>query len=326
MTQEPFSDSVPPPPPELPPPAPLPPPRARRGRALLYGIVLAALVVGVAGTAPYWVPLLPWRADDRVAADEARIAQLEREARLPPAEPTSLPALQARVAALEARGPAAPDAAGLDDAAQKAAADASQKLAARIDALETRVTGVSDAAAHGDPLDVAKLAAVADLRAALAGSGPFADELDALRALGGDLGALKPLDASAKTGIPDRALLAERFRAVTAPAILAAANAAPAPEPDDFSERVLARLEGLVTIRRVDGTQSPSAPAVRDAEAALDSGDLDGALRALKPLGGKDAEAARPFVAEVEARLGAERAVADLARQIAARLASGGQR
>jgi hypothetical protein len=315
MTQEPSADDVPslPPPPE-PPPSP---PRPRRGRPLLWALAVLVVIAAAAGSAPYWLPLLPSGSDDRLAADETRLTQLEQQARQPPAEPEALATLRARVASLEARSAAAPD----DTAAQQAASDGIQKLSARIDALEAKEAA---SLPQGDPQDAARLAAVADLRAALGGSGPYAAELAALRAMGPDPAALKPLEASAKTGIPDRALLAQQFRAETAPAIVAASAAAPAPEPEDFSDRVLARLEGVVTIRRVDGSDSPSAPALRETEAALEKGDLDAALEALKPLSGKEAEAAQPFAAQVQARLAAERAAGDLARQIEAKLAASG--
>ena len=314
MTQEPSSDVVPSlPPPAEPPPSP---PRARRRRPLLWVLAVLVVIAAAAGSSPYWLPLLPSGSDDRLASDEARLAQLERQESQPPAEPSSLATLRARVAALEARSAAAPD-----TSAQQAASDAIQKLSARIDALESKAAASSP---QVDPQDAEKLAAVADLRAALGGSGPYADEVDALRALGVDPTALKPLEASAKTGIPDRALLAEKFRAETAPAIVVASAAAPAAEPEDFSDRVLARLEGLVTIHRIDGSGSPSTTALRETEAALDKGDLDAADAALKPLSGKEAEAAQQFVAEVEARLAAEHAASELAREIEAKLAGGG--
>jgi hypothetical protein len=313
MTQEPSSDAVP----SLPPPPdpPLAPPPPRRRRPVLWAVAVLVVIAATAGSAPFWLPLLRSGSDDRLAADETRLTQLERQAHEAPAEPGSVAALRARVASLEARSAAAPD-----TSAQQATSDAVQKLSARIDALEAKAAASSR---QDDPQDAEKLAAVADLRAVLSGSGPYADELDALRALGPDPALLKPLEASAKTGIPDRALLAQQFRAETAPAIGAASAAAPAAEPEDFSDRVLARLESLVTIRRVDGSGSPSNPALRDTEAALEKGDLDAALAALKPLSGKEAQAAQPFVAAVEARLAAEHAAAYLARQIEAKIAGG---
>ncbi|HUB97353.1 MAG TPA: hypothetical protein VL993_15630 [Stellaceae bacterium] len=328
MTLEPIPEegAPPPEPPPEPPPSPEPPPRAKRGRAGLWVLLVAVLLVALAGTGPYWVPLLPWGTDSRLADDEARIARLEAQAREPPAEPPPLADLRSRVAALEAKSTAAaPDAAALADAAQKAAGDATQKLAARLDTLEAKTASLSAATAAGDPKDAARLAAVADLRAALAGSGPYASELDALAALGVDPALLKPLEAHAQTGLLERALLAGEFRTRTEPAIIAAGAAAPAPEPEDFSARVLARIEGLVTIRRVDGADSPSAPVIAKARLAIHRGNLEDAAAALKQLSGKEAEAAAPFLAQIEARLDAEHAVAALAEQIEATLVKSGQ-
>jgi hypothetical protein len=309
MTQEPAPDDNPQP--QLPPLEP--PPRQRRtGWWVLVAVVALG---GVVAAAAYWVTPMRLVADQRLAADEERIAQLEAQLNRPPAEPASLAALRARVAALEARPAAAPD-----DAAQKAAEDAEQTLSARIDALDSRIASMSTAQAHGDPADAAKLAAVADLRAALAGSGPYDSELDALRRLGIDGALLKPLEASAKTGLLDRALLAGEFRTRTAPALLAAEKAAPAPEPEDFTDRVIARLEGLVTIKRADEPESPSSQRAAEAQLAIRRGDLEGAIETLKMLGGKEAEAARPIIDEMQARLDAEHAVDTIAQQIAARL------
>ena len=134
------------------------------------------------------------------------------------------------------------------------------------------------------------------------------------------------LSGAAATGIPSAALLAERFRAEGAPAILRAAPAT-AQAGDDLAQRVLARVESLVTIRRIDpgGSATPAdatEAAVRTAGGAFEHGDLAGAIAALQGLSGAAADAAKPTLAAAQQRRDAESAVAGLAQKTASRLAA----
>jgi hypothetical protein len=86
----------------------------------------------------------------------------------------------------------------------------------------------------------------------------------------------------------------------------------------DWREQTLARLRGLVTIRRIDGPSHTgsgggsgggSEGVVAAAQTALARGDLAGAVAALAPLTGVDAEAARPWLLMARERLAAEAAL-----------------
>lgn len=331
-----------------------------RRRAAWLWLALLLVAAGAVGSAPYWAPFVPWAQSETAApqfvaletrfntAEAARRAAEERLARLEarqepqqsaaPQDAGALEALGQRVDALEHRGESSGAASDV-----KSLTDAQQRAAARLDAVETRLgslatasaaTAASDTAAASGASDVALYAAVAGLRAALAAGGPYEDELGVVATLGhGDAkieAAVQSLTPDAATGLPSRALLAERFGDETAPAIgRAAATATATTTTDDGSlgERALARIEGLVTIRRIgeDGAAGdPAAAAVARARAALDTGDLAAAIAALKSLDGAAAAAARPWVALATRRLAADSAVADLARQVAGRLASGG--
>jgi len=330
--------------PPLPPPedivgAPAPE-KARSGASWIA--VLAALVVAllVAGSASFWTPLLPWSSGDTATlearvqaaetarkADEARIARLEPqlqqlEAAGRGAAPASaLAALGDRVAALEHRP---------DSAAQSAPALAALRqdvagLSARLDAIEARLGKVAAAQSEEGGSDRMLVLSIAALRAAVAGSGPYQGELAAVDALARNdatvASALQPLEASAASGLPSTALLAERFTSETMPAIFRAATAGPA-TGEGWGERILARIRSLVIIHRVDGGGDPTDAAVARARRALDAGDLAGAVTAVKALSGAAADAAAPWLALAERRLAAQAALDHVAQQVAQRLRS----
>src|SRR5207253_3247727 len=105
-------------------------------------------------------------------------------------------------------------------------------------------------------------------------------------------------------------------------AIAGAIATAEAPPTDpDWSDKVLARLRGLVTIRRIDGAgQSEPEAAVSAAERALAGGDLAGAVAALGRLAGPSAEAARPWLQMARQRLAVEAALHRVEELLTARL------
>ena len=87
-----------------------------------------------------------------------------------------------------------------------------------------------------------------------------------------------------------------------------------------------ARLRSLVIIRRVNGGSTggnPTDQAVDAAQAALDKGDLAGAVKALGALSGGAATAAQPWLKDAQERLDAEQTVAKLSRDLAGDMAAG---
>ena len=98
-------------------------------------------------------------------------------------------------------------------------------------------------------------------------------------------------------------------------------------DKSDWREQALARLRGLVTIRRIDslsrtGSAGGSNGAVGAAQAALARGDLAGAVAALEQLTGADAEAARPWLLMARERLAAETALDHVQELLTERLGS----
>lgn len=240
-----------------------------------------------------------------LAALDARLAEIE--ARPPPSEarPTDLGPLEDRLSVLEAAGQG-----GGKKELELAA------LIGRIAALEAR-----PAIEATDPTPVATLLATAQLRAALRGSGPYDASLAALGAVAGDddgvAAALAVLAPHAAAGIPTTASLRDRFEA-RAEIIL---RAAAAPPGGSWISRTLARLSGLVTVRRVGGdvTGDTAEAIVARAEAHLAAGDLAAAVGELEALDGAAAEAAASWLALAAARLAAADALAALdARAISA--------
>ncbi len=253
------------------------------------------------------------------AAAEAALAPLRDAVQRQKDEVASL---AARITALEQR-PAAPP---VDPAILADLQSATGKLAAAVATLEQRVgtlatANASEAAASVDP---ALLLALGQLRQALQGSGPFAAELAAATTLAADRAdvkaALAPLAESAARGVPSIAILRQRFDGLAG--AIAEAGAAPV-AAGDWSGQVLGKLRGLVTLRRVGPAagEGPEAT-VAQAENALASDDLAGAVATLETLHGPAMVAARDWLEAAHRRLAAEAALGKATALVTARLAA----
>lgn len=237
-------------------PAEITPPTdpARYGRRRVFGVAfwaVAALVVvvfavGVAG-ARLW-PRITGQAPAATADGQ----------------PTAVTLSDTSAAGPAAQIPAAPAAPSPEIAA----------LQSRIEALEASQQRTVNAAAAA--------LAVASLAEATQGSGPFDAELAALERLmplSAEVRALKPF---AETGAPSRASLAAEFDSAAAKASTAARDPG---ERAGFLARLSHALSSIVTIRQVGSTTGDGADAVlARADAALDEGDVAGALRTLRTL------------------------------------------
>jgi len=329
------SDAAPPPrsespPPKLPPSAPKPPRRPPlRVPASLSLAVLLVIALALVGTVPYWspalMPLLPWSAPQAgPPANQAQEQQMAQQLAAIQQQLDQLTKVNDRVAALESRP--VPDA----SAAVAPLAAQVQQLGARLDQIDKQLGQLAhDAASNAESPQRVLMVALAALGNAVASSRPFAAELASVEALGqnrqGWAAALQPLEAPAKTGIPSTAVLAQRFTNDVAPAILRAQANAPSSQ-QSLGEAMLTRLKSLVVIRRVDGggtSGNPTEQAVGEAQAALNKGDLAGAVKALGGLSGGPAKAAQPWLQDAQQRIGAEQAIAKLSRDLAGELAAG---
>lgn len=311
-------------------------------------LALLVLVLAVGGSAPYWLrwlQSLPPASSEQVPAPPATARQVPIEpAPIRPApkeeapavpqttavraatqqqERDALAALDARVTALENRPTPNTGAAIAGMETQL------QQLSARLDALDAQMAQLNKAEAKRSTSPQRVLiVALAELGNAIATSQPFDAELASVEALGqsraGWAASLKPLEASAKNGIPSIAILAQRFSSEVEPAILRAHEASPGPQTSVL-DRVVAKLRSLVVIRRTDNagvSGDPVEAAVATAQAALGKGDLAGATAALQKLSGKPREAAASWLTLAQTRLAAQDIVAKLTQQVSAELAA----
>jgi hypothetical protein len=227
-----------------------------------------------------------------------------------------------RVAAIEKQLAARPAA----DAAAVAGFQANLgKLGAALAELDDRVAKLAGASeTSGARTDQALLLSLGQLRQAMQGSGPFAAERATALALAQDRpgirAALAPLAEAAARGVPSVAVLRQRFEGI-AGAITAAGTT---PAADDWSEQILGKLRGLVTVRRVGpgGVEGSPEAAVATAESALAGDDLAGAVAALETLHGPAMLAARDWLDAARRRLAAQAALDQAMGLVTARLAA----
>jgi hypothetical protein len=184
------------------------------------------------------------------------------------------------------------------------------------DALGARNTGEQKALVAARASAVIGVAA--RLSAALDSGLPFAADLNLLAPLArvdGKEGDAKltevaaALQPHAQAGVASRAALAASF-----PAVAKAALADDVAD-DSFGERLLGKVRGIVSLRRVgDDVPGDSAEAkLARAEAALDAGDLAKAVDLVKSLPPQTGKATAAWLARAEAHLAAKRAIDALA-------------
>ncbi len=240
--------------------------------------------------------------------------------------------LRGRVEALEGRPAAAPTTAAPSPETDKEMAVLRAEITTlhtALQALDQSVTGQREQTkALGDALTTrnageqkalvaARAAAVigvaARLSAALDSGLPFAADLALLAPLAQGDAKLTEVAASlqpyAQAGVASRAALAASFPAM--------AKAALADDVADnsFGERLLGKVRGIVSLRRVgDDVQGDSAEAkLARAEAALNAGDLVKAVDLVKSLPAQTSKATQAWLARAEAHLAAKRAIDALA-------------
>jgi uroporphyrinogen-III synthase len=341
---------LPPPPPSGPEePAIAPPPQ--RDRSVLVGLAcLVVLVVVLAGTAPFWAPALPWGQAHDEAAVQQRLDRLEAAQRQPPAwqqpldaitatqqtlaqqvkqaqetQGAALQPLEKRLAALEQKPSVAPsDVEALRQQLGKLNTTVTD-LNSRLEALDKTVRTT----AANDTQDAAITLALLQISDAVETGRPFPAAYDTLASLAHDRAEIRqaaaPLAGPAKSGVATRAALASRLHELAT----SIATAAPKPPANDWGEAALARLRGLVTVRRIDGEHGGSSTAsggnsadaaVHEAELAVAAGNLRGAVERLDKLSGAPAEAAAPWLRMAHQRLAVEAALREIAAKVTARL------
>jgi hypothetical protein len=192
-------------------------------------------------------------------------------------------------------------------------------LADRVAALEREAHSQNRAELRADGMLALLLG---QMREAIEQARPFPAEFNAFARLARDpdlTAAAEPLAEPARSGVASRAVLVKGLADLAGRMAVASEPAVAA----DWRDQTLARLRGLVTIRRIDGaSHTGSDGTVSAAQAALARGDLAGAVAAIEPLTGTDAEAARPWLQMARERLAAETALDHVQELLTKRLGS----
>jgi hypothetical protein len=233
----------------------------------------------------------------------ARTAALEQR------QGPNLAPLEARIAALESRPPADSQLAGRIDA-----------LSARADSLETALRAAQSDLARRLDADEARIATaernagqistLADRLGRLARVQAAQQALNAGQKLGDMPGAPPALARFANAPPPTEATLRLTFPQAAREALAAA-------RPPSEGKPLLARLwdetQDLVTVRQGDRVLvgDPAAGVLERARAALDAGDLAGAVGAAATLSGPPAQAMAAWLADARALLEARAALAE---------------
>jgi hypothetical protein len=284
---------------------------------------------------------------DTISALAGRVDKIEATlAKLPPSDASVAAKLTAADNAMKSLGLAltalshrtddaagnAADARRAADAAAKAVADLKTSMQAatasnspsvpradiealekRVTTLETQAKAAHEAISKNSGTDnAARLALSAEvLRSAVAVGAPYADELAAVKPLGGDDKTLAPLAPFAASGIPDKKILANELTALK-PQMLKIAGAPP--PSAGFLERLQANADRLVRVRPMNAPQGddPSALLARlDVDAA--NADIAGALDDLAKLPAKIRAPAKAWIEKAKARQAAIAAATEYA-------------
>jgi uroporphyrinogen-III synthase len=190
-----------------------------------------------------------------------------------------------------------------------------QTLAAAVDkaVAASGERGAADQKAMAAARASAVIGIAARLSSAFDSGLPFAADLVLLAPLARDDGKLSALSAAlqpfAQTGVASRAALTAEFPAM-AKAALADDRA-----DDSFGERLLGKVRGVVSLRRVgaDVEGDTTEAKLARAEAALNAGDIAKAVELVKSLPPETEKARATWLARAEAHLAARRSVDQLA-------------
>jgi len=218
---------------------------------------------------------------DRVSASERALGELK--ARKPVSPGVDLtPELRALTTRVEALAQALGTARLEGRAANEGRATDLTELRAAVDALSLKIKQAVVDTAQTNARKSSVLVAVGALEVALGDGLPYGHALDAVRQLAESSDAAytesaKILKADAVTGIPTRSQLLSRLDA------LIAARGKPLwkAETDSWTDRVLRKVDAVISIRRIDDSAGP-ADGLHRARKTLAANDLQGAAGELK--------------------------------------------
>jgi hypothetical protein len=190
------------------------------------------------------------------------------------------------------------------------------KLEAVLPELSTAIDRSAASAKSG-----AAAIAFANLRNAVTAGRPYAAELAALKSLIPDPGDLGALPSHAETGVPTVAELSANLTK------LAEASAAPPTAPAETSilDSMMASAKSAISIRRVgaDVTGDEPAAMLARAEASLQQGDLEAAIKEVETLPAPTRDAFAHWLDDARARVSANDSLSKLESTVLASLGGG---
>ena len=225
------------------------------------------------------------------------------------------------------------------EAARAALAEELAALRAELSALSQMEDSLADlasaqeatqaalvASGSGTSGDAALILAILQLRSALTGSGAYAQEMRLLKDLAAREDAaevadmISPLAPHAESGLPSLADLRASFPETARSIIAEGAGGA----EENIWSGVKRSLSRIVTIRPLEPDAADTSPGslVAQAEAALEAGDLAGALAALEQLDGRAADAAAGWQQRAAQRQEAQDILTKLGDYVIARIGS----
>lgn len=310
MTEQPL---LPPPDDAHEPVAATPPPPRRDLVPWLYGLgflILAAAIFylwqypGSSGEPPSETAAIQ-AVDQHLADIDARLTRLEQRPTPDLGKVTArLDALDGRVADQTQLASRVDTLSGRIESLSGRDQSGMDAIKQQVDALASRISAVESNAGSVDAI-TKRLDRVARLQAAsfaLATGRPIGDLPNAPEALARYANSAPPTEAQLRLRFPE-----------------AEQAALSAKQPDEseapFVDRVWDRAQGLITIRRGDNVivGNPAAVILSRAQAALEAGDIRGAVDALGSLKGPPAQAMASWMTGAKALLSARAALVDMA-------------
>jgi hypothetical protein len=190
----------------------------------------------------------------------------------------------------------------------------SEAVTKQMGSLDEKAQSVTQAGNHA-----ALALAVTALKTQVDAGQPFASELKAVKALGGDDALLKALEPAAGNGLPSNSAVRQRFTQVL-PAMLAAV---PVVSAGSWFELAQQKIEKLVSVRPVGDAagESPKAIIAR-IEARVGRNEFAGALAEFDKLPAPVRDAGKIFAEGASARLAGDKALKGLTDQALGQLGS----
>lgn len=187
------------------------------------------------------------------------------------------------------------------------------------------LNGMLGSVAPQDVGAAAMLLLMGEFRTNVESGRPFEQDLAVVQKFAGNnpglQASLARLAPYAKSGVLSPARLQSEFKGLAMDIVTAKA----AGQDVSVTEQAKARLQGLVKIRKTDTVEGAGSDAVVNrAQALLNAGDVNGAIRELQTLQGPQANAAAPFIAQAQGTLAADQGADAVIASVLSQLAAGG--